>query len=241
MELQEKIQYISEQLDPFLKEGVTYYSSPIVNENGTSGGSFYIMKDGMPCYDIDDEKALSTAARRLGHDSDLFSISVSYPEHTKLHYQFKKGQLMQYQLYDVPMLLEDIHREYLFDKQYYEVQGKEETITFSQKGEKIKVSVKEKTRYPNKIHEGVSNRCMDEIICLYHLLEKKPKKLKFVFDGSKTQVYASFAMPEYGISNLEEAVDFSDFNPEELSSVYSYLESYKGCQNRQSIVCVKRK
>ena len=239
MELQEKIQYISEALDAFLLEGITYYSSPIVREHGTSGGSFYILKDGKVDYDFEGEDDLSTASRRLGHDSDLFSISVSYPEHTKLRYQFEKGKLLTYKVYDVPMLLEDIKREYLFDKQYYEVQEKIETIRFTQKGGKIKVSVKEITTYPNKIHKGVSNRCMDEIICLYHLLEEKPKVIQFNFDGEDIQIYASFAMTEYGIESLDNVVDFSDFNPEDLNSIYSYLESYNDAKIDKALSVLK--
>ncbi|WP_196889035.1 hypothetical protein [Aureivirga sp. CE67] len=239
MNLEEKINYISEQLDPFLKEGEIYYSSPIVTEFGTSGGSFYTLEDNKICYDFDNKDAIDNARRNLGYKQDLFSISREYSEHTKLQYRFEKGKLMTVKVYDIPMLLEDIQSKYLFDLEQCEAIKQEEEIIFTEKNEKIKTSIVEKTTFSDSVWEDVSDYCNQDIICLYKALEIKPKKLKFIFDGHKLLAQSNIAFPEYGIEKIEEIIDFSDFNSKEITSIFSYLESFDDAKIEKALSVLK--
>ncbi|WP_196890539.1 hypothetical protein [Aureivirga marina] len=235
----EIIQNISDAINPFLKENKVYYSCPIITSYGTSGGSFFILKNDEICYDIENETEIEQAENSLDFDENLFALSQTFPENTKIQYRFEKDKLLQVKIYDVPMFLKDIERDYLQDAKTYGFTKKIEEITFSKKGKKIKTSISETIIYPEKTHEGISNYCDQNILCLYEILETKVKKLKFIFDGEKLQVEASEALEKYGFEKIKEKVDFSDFNANEITSIYAYLESFEEVKIEKALDALK--
>ncbi|WP_196889038.1 hypothetical protein [Aureivirga sp. CE67] len=235
MNLEKDIKYASEVLDPFLKEDRIYYSNPIVTSYGISGGSIYILKDNAKFYDFEEEKEISDAENRC----DLLSITENYPEHTKLLFQFEKGKLMTVKVYDIPMLIEELKQSSIQDFNQRKYLNKSLEITFSNNDDEIQTSVIINKKYENREVERVSDYCDGDIICLYNLLETKPKKMKFIYDGENFQIQSSIAFPEYRIEKIQETTDILDFNPKEIASIYNYLESFDDLKIAKSLDVLK--
>ena len=60
---------------------------------------------------------------------------------------------------------------------------------------------------------------------LYYFLEEKADRIKFIYENDELKIEASTAIPEYNIELINEEVNLSDLDSDNLESIYEFLES----------------
>ncbi len=227
MEFTEKhlasLKRMGEVIEPILEEGIEYYAIQTTTRYGASGGSIFKMTDGKRDY-LDRKSYRDTLEEKI----DFFSITSSFPSFTKIKYTLKKGEPIQAQVFDGPMLLEEIMQEY---KDVVSDPGGnkriEETTVF-ERGSEIKFDSRITFYRPDGSidnYDRDSARAGDEFKCLDKLLGGTLQKVRIECEADYFSIATLPAIPELGIPEYFVEVDTSDFDPKDKEKVFEYMES----------------
>ncbi|NET31433.1 MAG: hypothetical protein F6K19_05455 [Cyanothece sp. SIO1E1] len=226
---------ITEKIDPYLEAGFLYFSNPIKTSYGQSGGGIYRILNGQLQREDKIEEVLRT---QLKFGSRIFDVVKKFPAHTKVMFQFEKGEPAEVKTYSVPMLLEDIGNTMrdLLKKE----EGKKAIcqLEFFENGE-LELDIEGRIFTATGEVENTFFDIKDDAKCLYHALDQKVKKLRFVFDQGSLLTQADVPLPEYEITAVpvKPVVDVPTIN--NITTVFAYLESGNPEKINAALECIK--
>jgi hypothetical protein len=232
---------ISEQIDPLLEEGKIYYSTPIVNSNGTSGGRVYCIKEGKQ-----DSKGGNNIDDKLdeikveGIRDPMFKLTQSFPVNSRIKYTFQKGIPMKAEASTPTMIMEDwiFHLKEIC-KNWDSVKIETE-VQFLLFGDELKKKGKEKkTKTDGSVL--VSDKLYDENLKLmYYALEGKLKKLHFTFENDQLIVASEPGFPEWNIPEIPKKKVNLKLDASDSKAVFAFLESLDEQKIKKAITAIKK-
>lgn len=220
-------QFIDEKLKDVLKEGVTYYSTPVKTSYGVSGGMLHYYEHGEKKWDRASPEFV--AFQKLPMNKRLFKITSCFEPNTKVKYTFQKGLPMQMEAYDAAMLLAETKQRCLTYLSKEELNQLDLHVKFVKKKElKLEEDFCEIKDGESRSFDVIFvDDVSDNLTCLYKALEGKIKKISI--SAHKEEPYSVTtlpAFPELGLEQWEDQTDISGLDATNLEAIYGYLESH---------------
>lgn len=212
---------ITATIDPHLEAGFQYFSTPVKTSYGLSGGEIFRFVDGQLKREDEIGKALRS---QLKVGSRIFDVVKKFPEHTKVKFQFEKGEPAKVKAYSVPMLLQDIAdtiRDLLRNRA-----GNKAIclLSFFENGE-LELEVEGRVYTAAGEEQNSFFEIQGDAKCLYRALNRKTQRVRFVFEQNVLHTQADVAFPEFEITAFqdEEVIDEGSIN--NIKTAFAYLES----------------
>lgn len=199
-EIETTLAVIAEALDPLLEDGVTYYCTLIHHAHHVSGGRFYVLEAGRQNYDADE--ALRAAMKELRPRARLSRVVRKFEQNRKICFVFEKGKAIQYILYDVPMVIDDIRRELLEQAERTQARRIVSDIEYIPR-EDVELYAETRLHKDDGVTESSAPPARDDVILLYHMLEPRPSRLRLTFENDRLHPAAEPAYPLWNIAELE--------------------------------------
>ncbi len=225
------MQRISAHLDPFLKEGRTYYRDFYKSEHGSSGGGVYFMDNGVEYNssfarnnpedeNVSEMDALEKEFREMRRKSlDLSDLYSGIPADTKIRFAFSKGRPMERLVMQVQHLLADLKYEirqgtmrYNPDNETF-VKG-EAIIKFVQQADELGVYTDATTMTSGKARTLGFPADTNLVKCLHKATGGTMEKLYYKLEGDNFIVQSQPGFPEFGIPELDPANESIELDSE---------------------------
>lgn len=211
-ELKTRLEAVYNQINQYLEEGVTYYSTPIVVSYGVLGGTPYTIEDGIK----------SRIRGGFDDDLDLFNITSKFPAQTIVKYTFRKGQPITAEACKPELLLEQMKLD-LRSKRMDSVSNVEIEIKFIKK-KKVQTEAVQRVTIEDKVHELDFSDVDDILPCLYQAVDGKLKKMYISFDGEQFKFQSTPVIPGLTTEIEEKKIDLT-LDASRLEAIYEFMES----------------
>lgn len=211
-EAQQIIVALSEKIAPLLVEGRTYHFEALKTAYGSSRGRIYFYENGIRHSSYYSEKY--TPEEIIAHiipidACNLFKLSDFFPEHSKIKYTFKKGELINVEKYTIPMLLESIKENTistlrkLSDCDDLASSYKAEALFhFKKEADEIGMFTDATYYYDDQISSFDHFGQKEDILSIYHQLEEKIERLYFIYENDTIKAKTDPAFETYGLEPL---------------------------------------
>jgi hypothetical protein len=220
----ELITEISNHLNPFLKEGRTYFQDIIIAENEIEETNFFFIDEGIR-YNyqfivnnrhseyISDVNLLEQAMDNPIYKSNLKNLYHELPDYTKLRVCYQKDKTIQIMIFGINELLANIAN--VFENCSQEGYSEENPllsiisiIRFEKHTDKLLKIIDSCEESKNKIKTYSyfkDNKLLD---CFYVALNKRLKKLYLYFENGKLSAQSLPAFPEFGLNEINNDKSF---------------------------------
>jgi hypothetical protein len=209
--------------EPYMEDGVTYYSTPTSSTYGTSGGSLYYEKeDGEKVYLFEDNEDLDDAL-------DFFNISSSFPAYTRLKYTILKGDPIKLEVYTAAMFVKEIEEKLRAKVNSYDHFIKvEANAKLKIRGEKLEIDAVENRSYKEengiRIGDLDFSSVKDELECLYYLLDGQLEKVYYLFENDQF-TFQTLPVIEGLSTPIQKSATKVEIDASNIEEVYALLES----------------
>ena len=215
----ELITAISDHLNPFLKEGRTYYQDIIISENEIEETNLFFIDQGIR-YDhkfirnnrnseyISDVNLLEQAMDNNGYKTNLKNLYHDLPDYTKIRVCYQKDKPVQVMIFGINELLANIAN--VFENCSQEGYNEDNPllsiisiIRFEKHTDKLLKIIDSCEESKNKIKTYSyfkDNKLLD---CFYVALNKRLKKLYLYFENGKLSAQSFPAFPEFGLNEIK--------------------------------------